>query len=365
MSSFPTQPGDVTPEWLTAQLRDAGTLADGQTITEFRSEPVGEGAGMLGVIARLHLEYEGEPGPISSVVVKCATPTVANRAVAMTFHMYEREVRFFSELADRMRTGIPECYGAEIDVATGDFVLLLEDLVGYRTGDQAAGCDVADTERCIEVMAALHGAWWDAVDHPQLQWVPTVDGDLHRGGMVPAAEATWDPFVANFGHLVDPVILAAGPQYLAGLPELHHRMGRGPQTLIHGDFRLDNILFGVEPGHRPIALVDWQGIIVSKGVHDLAYLLSQNLTTELRREHERALVAGYHSQLEEHGVTGYSADQCWEDYCLAALWLFEYAIIIGGGLDPANDRGTAFMSGLVERSSQTIVDLDLLELLPA
>ena len=141
--------------------------------------------------------------------------------------------------------------------------------------------------------------------------------------------------------------------------------GRGTQTLIHGDFRLDNILFGVAPEHHPIALVDWQGIIVSKGVHDLAYLLSQNLKTDLRREHERALVADYHARLEQHGVTGYSADECWDDYRLAALWLFEYAIIIGGGLDPANDRGTAFMTGLVERSSQTIVDLDLLDLLPA
>ena len=273
----------MTPEWLTAQLRDAGALDGAHSISGFRSEPIGEGAGMLGVIARLELEYAGEPGPIPSVVVKCATPTVANRAVAMTFHMYEREVRFFRELADRMRTGVPECYAAEIDVDTGDFVIVMDDLVGYRPGDQAAGCAVAECELCIDVMAALHSAWWEATDDPRLQWVPTVDGDLHRGGMVAAAEATWEPFLANFGHLVDPAIVAAGSRYLAGLPELHHRMGRGSQTLIHGDFRLDNILFGVEPGHHPIMLVDWQGIIVSKGVHDLAYLLSQNLATDLRR----------------------------------------------------------------------------------
>ena len=97
----------MTPEWLTAQLRDAGALDGAHSISGFRSEPIGEGAGMLGVIARLELDYAGEPGPIASVVVKCATPTVANRAVAMTFHMYEREVRFFRELADRMRTGRP------------------------------------------------------------------------------------------------------------------------------------------------------------------------------------------------------------------------------------------------------------------
>jgi aminoglycoside/choline kinase family phosphotransferase len=365
MTRFPTQPAEVTPEWLTEQLRGAGAIDGSQSVRSFTSEPIGEGAGMLGVIARLLLEYDGAPGPISSVVVKCATPTVANRAVAMTFHMYEREVRFFRELADRLEEGVPACYAAEIDTETGDFVLVLEDLAGYRPGDQALGCELADTKLCIEVMARLHGAWWDAVDHPELAWVPTVDGDLHRGGMVPAAEATWEPFVANFGHLVDPAIIDGGPRYLAALPELHRRMGAGTQTLIHGDFRLDNLLFGVTPDQHPIALVDWQGIIVSKGVHDLAYLLSQNVRTDVRREHERDLLAYYHAHLEHNGVTGYPVAECWDDYRVAALWLFEYAIIIGGGLDPANDRGTAFMTGLVERSSQTIVDLDLLDLLPA
>lgn len=369
-ASFPTHPSAVTPEWLTEQLRRNDAIDESTTVTGFTSTPIGEGSGMLGVIARLEVEYDRSPAsshsaPMSSVVVKCATPTVANRAVAMMFHMYEREVRFFSDLADRLPQGVPACYAAEIDLSNGDFVLLLEDLVGYRVGDQAAGCGLADAELCIEVMAQLHSAWWGATDDSQLGWVPTVDGDMHRGGMVPAAEATWEPFITNFGHLVAPEIIEAGPRYLAGLDDLHRRMGEGAQTLIHGDFRLDNILFGVAPDHYPIALVDWQGIIISKGAHDLAYLLTQNVQTDVRREHERRLIGSYCDQLAAHGVTGYTHDQCWDDYKLAALWLFEYAIIIGGGLDPANDRGSAFMSGLTERSSQTILDLDLLSLLPS
>ena len=312
--NFPTRPDEVTPEWLTTQLRAAEAIGAEQTIARFTNEPIGEGAGMLGVIARLRLEYDGDVGAIPSVVVKFATPTLSNRAVAMTFHMYEREVRFFRELADRVQEGVPNCYAAEIDLATGDHVLVLEDLDGYRPGDQAAGCGLEETERCLTVMARLHAAWWGAGNDPALAWVPTVDGDLHRGGMVPAAEATWEPFIINFGHLVDPTLIEAGPRFLAALPELHHRMGNGPQTLIHGDFRLDNILFGVEPDHEPVALVDWQGIIVSKGVHDLAYLLSQNLRTDLRRAHERDLVASYHAQLEALGIVGYSAEDCWGDY---------------------------------------------------
>jgi hypothetical protein len=361
---FPRQPSEVTPEWLTERLRQGGAIGHDDRVIDFTSTPLGEGAGMLGVLARLELRCEQEPPAVPSVVVKWATPVEGNRAVAMTFRMYEREVRFFRELASRVTAGVPACYEAEIELPGGDFVLVLEDLVGYREGDQAAGCNVDDAQLGIDVMARLHSTWWDAAGHPELEWVPTVDGDLHRGGMVPAAAASWEPFVANFRHLLPQEIVDSAPRYLDALDGLHHRMGEGPQTLIHGDFRLDNLLFGTRPGHHPLMLIDWQGVIVSKGAHDLAYLVSQNLVTDARREHERDLVQRYVQQLGAAGVTGYSAEQCWDDYRLASLWLFEYGIIIGGALDPSNERGTAFMTGLVERSVATIMDLDLLELLP-
>ncbi len=361
--SFPRQPDEVTPAWLTEQLQVAGAIGAHQRVARLSSVPLGEGVGMMGVLARVGLEYEGEPGAVSSVVVKCAAPSEANRAVAMSFRVYEREVNFFREIADLLEEGVPDCYAAEIDLDTGDFVLVLEDLVGYRQGDQVTGCDGAEAELCIDVMAGLHARWWHANDRPELAWVPRVAGDMHRTGMVAGFGAGWEPTLATFGDLLTPEVRDAGPRFLAALPNLHDRMGQEPQTLIHGDFRLDNLLFGVDDSQHPIGVLDWQGMLVSKGTHDVAYLLSQNVRTDERRAHERSLVQRYHARLTEGGVTGYSAEQCWEDYRLAALYLFEYAVVIAGTLDPANDRGTAFMGNLVERSAATITDLGLLDLL--
>ena len=62
-------------------------------------------------------------------------------------------------------------------------------------------------------------------------------------------------------------------------------------------------------------------------------------------------------------MTGYTVEQLWDDYRLAALYLFVYAVVIGGTLDPSNERGLAFMTKLMERATATIDDLDLLSLL--
>lgn len=60
--------------------------------------------------------------------------------------------------------------------------------------------------------------------------------------------------------------------------------------------------------------VDWQTLEVGFPGRDLAYFLSTALAPPDRRSYEAALVAAYHRRLVEHGVTGYSADLCFEDY---------------------------------------------------
>ena len=198
---------------------------------------------------------------------------------------------------------------------------------------------------------------------PALAWVPRVNGDMYKVGMVAGVKVGWEPCMEIFGSVVPDEVKSAKERYLAGLPGLHDRMGSGHQTLLHGDFRLDNLLFGQEGGHRDVVLIDWQGIIVSKPTQDLAYFLTQNVTTDVRRKHEDELLERYHSALIEHGVTGYSLAECWDDYKLSALFLWEYGVVIGGTLDPANDRGVAFMSSLLERATAAITDHDLMSLI--
>ena len=38
-----------------------------------------------------------------------------------------------------------------------------------------------------------------------------------------------------------------------------------------------------------------------------------------RRRHENRLLEMYHSVLIQHGITGYSFEQCWDDYRMALV----------------------------------------------
>jgi hypothetical protein len=112
-----------------------------------------------------------------------------------------------------------------------------------------------------------------------------------------------------------------------------------------------------------VKVLDWQGILVSAGVHDVAFLLSQNLADGVRESGERDLVAHYHRRLVEHGVRGHDLDSLWEDYRVAVLLEWVYPVIIGGSLPMETERSAALFAAMVERSGRAIIDLDALALL--
>lgn len=361
---FPSRLADMTPDWLTAVLRANRTLADSDTITGWSADPIGVGAGMLSDLSRLRLHYARGRGPLASLVTKFATSNLQNRTVAQQFETYVREVRFYQKFSDLLGEVVPHCYFAEIDEATGDMVVLLEDLSDYRTGDQAAGCSVDDAELAIGAVARLHAATWGADRRDDLSMWLRVDGPVYLDGFGAGVAAGFDPAMQTFGSSMHPDVIGASERIKAAIPELHRRMAEGPQALVHGDFRLDNFMFGQRPEHYPFVMLDLQCPIITKPVHDIAYLLSQSVESAVRREEERRLIGEYHGLLAAAGVSDYSAEQCWQDYRLATLHSLEFIIVIAGTLAAEDERGKAWVGASLRRSCQAVVDLDLLELIP-
>ena len=63
-----------------------------------------------------------------------------------------------------------------MDAATGDTVLLLEDVSG-RQGDSVAGCSLAEAELAITQLAEFQASWWDSPRLDGLEWMPLKDGE--------------------------------------------------------------------------------------------------------------------------------------------------------------------------------------------
>jgi hypothetical protein len=156
----------------------------------------------------------------------------------------------------------------------------------------------------------------------------------------------WEAFTEAFGDQLSAEFVAVGPRLADALPRLPAEAIRAPPTLIHGDYKIENLLFGAQDTPEELVVVDWQGAAVGFGVQDLARFLSMSLTVERRRELEDDLLRSYRSTLALSGVSDYDLAQLRRDYRTALL------LAIGGPIGGVRRGREGQFSGGSDTSSE-------------
>lgn len=341
MASFPKAPDQLDAPWLSAVL--------GYQVRDFQVSHFSEGAGVVGLVTRIHLTAAEGP---SSIIAKFPSPAAENRAVAHTYDMYGREVRFYQQTAKRLNLRTPVCHHAEFDPQTQDFVLLIEDLQGYRIGDQVAGCSRDEALMVIDAMADLHSSLWDRPPPGLISH----NNPMQRDGMIAGFQAGWPVVREHFGDLFPSGARAAQEKMPGRVAGLLKELCRPPICLVHADVRLDNIFFGDDE----VILVDWQSVCTSAPEQDLAYFVTQSIARQVRAAEDWP--ARYHAALTRRGVD-YSLGLCRQRFRIAALYLLCYAVIIAGTLDMGNERGQALARTLLGNCLSALDEMDAFALL--
>jgi len=342
-------PEDLTSAWLHVVL---GT----GPIDGFSIEPIG--TGQMSESRRVSIDYA--PGPDSgpaSVVLKTAAADDSSRSTGVGLGVYDREIRFYRELAPRVGGPLAKCHLAVIDPEEGWFTLVLEDVAPAIQGDQIAGCSVEQARLAIHELARLHAP---VFADSQLGATPWLNQELVLNQalitqLLPA-------FFERYGDRVAPAHQAVCRRFVASLDGwIADR--RPPLGLVHGDYRLDNMLFGASEASRRFVVVDWQTVSWGPVMTDAAYFLGSALPVEDRREHERTLVREYYDALHAHGVRSFEWQDCWTGYRREAF-LGILMTVAPAMLVERTERGDEMFMTSLARYSQQVLDLDALELLP-
>lgn len=363
--AIPGSPQELTTDWLTRALRETGSI-NNATVTSFDRKIIGEGVGFMGELAQVRLHYDRpEEGAPQSLIAKFPSNVPDNREVGDTFRFYEREIRFYEEIADQVELRTPRRYYSAMDTQAGEYVLLLEDLAPARVGDQLAGCSPEQAELAIRELARFHAAWWESPRLAELDWMPYTGDAAIAQSAVDSYEEAWGPFLEQFSSQVPASILEMGERFGKSIPHMIDRFGVPPRTIVHGDYRLDNLFFATPEGGDPLAVVDWQISSRGRGLFDVAYFTTGALQPEERKAKEMDLLRMYHRILTENGVQGYDFHQCLHDYRISTLFCWLYAVITLGRLDIGNERGLALFTANLDRTVAAITDLNAGELLPS
>ncbi|MEX2225613.1 MAG: oxidoreductase family protein [Dehalococcoidia bacterium] len=362
---IPTTPAEITPAWLTEALR-AGAIIGDACVTSVAHEVLGQGAGFIGQIARLTLTYDRpSEGAPTTLIAKMPALDPGARELAALYGLYEREYRFYNELAGEITFRVARCYYSDGDAEAVRYVLLLEDLSSNGIcGDQVAGCTSEQARTALAHLALHHARWWG---HPRLTQIPWLQPgiDLVNGAMQHSYPQAWEAALARFGDRIPPPLRAAFPTLGERITKLMASIAEeNTMTIAHGDYRLDNMFFGEDGAGYELAVIDWQSPNQGWGAYDIAYFLYSNVDVETRRAHEMAILREYHDTLVANGVSDYSFDALVEDYKRSLLVSLGIWVVNAATLDTANERGQALFELFFDRLSTAIMDHDALALLP-
>jgi hypothetical protein len=342
--TVPKGMADLTAEWLTDVL---APVADGARATGVVLTRIGQGN--VADSVRLVPAWDRPTPAPASVVAKVPSSDEVSRLTGFATRTYELEAAFYRELAGTVRVHRPACYAARFDAEGQGYVVLLEDIASAEAGDQVAGCGVREAASVMPELAALHAPRWDDPTLLDLAWLGRPDPD----SVQPTAEfipTVYPAFVDRYRDRLDAATLDLSEKLMRSLSDF--LVDRPPPwTVVHGDFRLDNILFG---GPR-VTVLDWQTVRIGPALSDVAYFIGSALRTEDRRHHEQDLLRSYQEHMASAGVE-LGWDDCWEGY---RRYSFDGLLmgIVASMLVARSARGDDMFMAMVSRHARQALDL--------
>lgn len=339
----------ITPQWVQAVLQHAGIAAP--RVSLLNTKPIGHGN--LSATVRTEITYNANAADaVRSVIAKLTSGIGQAVEIAAAHDVYRRECEVYGFLGEEPPLATPRCFWRNVGPDGRTINLVLEDLSERtRAGDQISGCSVAEAEAVAKELAGLHAAFWD---DPRLD---TVDWLYNRAAGAETAAATntlaAKAFRERFAGRTDPALLDAIDTVVADLPRHFAAMPRG-RTLVHGEPRVDNVLFEDGPEGPKAWLIDWQFADRGSPMFDLAYFLSGSLAVEDRRSIDESLVERHHAAIAAIDPA-YSMAQARAEFA-GSLPLALYFTVGAVLAMPPSEHGDRLLLTLAERNVAALRD---------
>jgi len=252
---------EVLTEWLSPHL-------GASRVVGVRNEPIG--TGQMSESRRITLDYSHDCGLPATMVAKFESASEASRAAYRATRTYEVETAFYREIRDKVVVNAPRCFYNEFDGDADEFALLLSDFAPCTQGDQLAGCSVTEARAALREVAALHGPLWGDEWLKSMPWLHRNPPDKKRnvealfGQLVPGFLDRYGARLSDVAREVAPRLVREGGDYFTYDPASF--------SVIHGDYRLDNMIFD-SAAKRVLAVLDWELSTLGDPVADFAYHL--------------------------------------------------------------------------------------------
>jgi aminoglycoside/choline kinase family phosphotransferase len=364
LEDFPGDPDEITAQWLERMLASYEIDVAVDTVTHTRI-----GTGQIGQNHRYLISYTdaraaAEQGAPVSLVGKFVSPDPVSRGTGLMMGIYAKEAAFYRKLAPLLagKMRLATAWVAEFDAEREATLVLMEDLSPATQGDQMEACSVETAEQAVRELAALHATFWEhdvltsaSPEYATIMSNPTEP--MRVMILLHLVNTHWPEFKDRYASQLTAAMIELGDHLVEKISPW--ALGRtGPRTLVHSDYRADNLM--ITSGWT--TAVDWQTVSVGFGGNDLGYFLGASLLPDDRRAHQDRLVDLWLAELSRNGVHTYNREDAWNEYRNGQFGGIITAVI-SSMITQRTDRGDAMFWAMAGRHFETALETNAAELL--
>lgn len=351
----------MTAEWMQEALTAGGAFGSPR-IEAISTENLGSASNALGSLLRCRLIVRADSAAApETVIVKLPGTDPKALRFARWLSLHKREYEYYRHVAPHAPIRSPSLHYGEFDDRSHRFVLVLEDLREMETVPETVGVAAGRAGLAVREAARLHGRFWDTIDRPPLSGLHDSLGPRYARTLQLAYVLSLPLVLERFESHFTPGIRRFAETFGPRIADHFAAVAAGPRTLVHGDYRGENMFFGIGDG---FAAIDWQGCGSGCGLYDVAYFMATSVPTDDRRRMERGALKEYHDIVCRMGARDYAFEDCWRSYRENMLGAFMARVLGCGGFEVTDPERRNLASTMLSRMIAAVEDLDSDEFLP-
>jgi len=244
--------------------------------------------------------------------------------------LYNREYYFYENISHLVPVKTPKFYGLIRNDKHKTIGLLLENIndSNHVLNLNLNNEDIGVTLRVIDNLAKMHSMFWGK----------NINGIILRKNNNELFNPFWHNFIKSkwnvfkekwFTKLTEEQNKIS--EYIfTNFSSIQQKLSDRNLTLCHGDVKSANIFYKINGNTYDPVFIDWQYIILGKGVQDLVFFMIESFDIRIMKLYKQLLKEYYYVKLVENGILNYSKEEYETDF-INASYYFPFFVAIWFG----------------------------------
>jgi hypothetical protein len=263
--------------------------------------------------------------------------------------LYNREYFFYKYISDKVPIKTPKFYGLIYDNDKNPIGVLLKNINddNHKLNLDLNNEDIDISLKVIDSIAKLHCHFWGK-NIRDFKGIKKNNDKLFNPSWDDFIKSKWHIFKEKWFNTLNTNQIEMANFIYRNFLGIQQKLSNKNLTFCHGDVKSANIFYQINGDSYSPVFIDWQYIILGKGVQDLVFFMIESFESKKMNDYKKIFKEYYYLKLINNGIN-YSKEDYEEDFINASYYFPFFVAVWFGTLNEDELIDKNFPSEFIKR----------------